>query len=298
MCARVSQNENRVLTVSALLAAGFAGGGLVLGLMVGSMVIIFDGVYSLISLLLTLLSLAVSRYIQTPSKNIFPFGKAVLEPVTIAIKAIVILAVVGYSLYSAVDTLLNGGHAVDASVATLFELTCVIGCGYAWWYIKHKSRHFSSGLIDAEAKQWQMDTLLSAAVTFGFILTWLLSYTPAASYALYADPLMMCLMSVYFIKVPFEMLRDASRELLMMTPDKAICAQVDESVRATVRDSRQNITLAGVTKVGRELRVNINITAESHKLIAVDDIEHTRRSLTRRLSSLPFELQLNLSIAA
>ncbi|MEL7414061.1 MAG: cation transporter, partial [Pseudomonadota bacterium] len=76
MCDRTSKNENSILTFSALLASGFAVGGMVLGLLVGSIVIVFDGVYSLVSLLLTLLSLAASYYISKPSKSIFPFGKA------------------------------------------------------------------------------------------------------------------------------------------------------------------------------------------------------------------------------
>ncbi|MEF1261563.1 cation transporter, partial [Vibrio harveyi] len=46
MCDRTSKNENRILTFSALLASGFAIGGMVLGLLVGSIVIVFDGVYS------------------------------------------------------------------------------------------------------------------------------------------------------------------------------------------------------------------------------------------------------------
>ena len=33
----------------------------------------------------------------------------------------------------------------------------MIGCGYAWWFMAKKSRRFSSGLIEAEKKQWQMD---------------------------------------------------------------------------------------------------------------------------------------------
>ncbi len=61
MCSQSNFNEKRVLTLSALIASGFAGSGLLVGLLVGSMVIVFDGVYSLVSLLLTLLSLAVSR---------------------------------------------------------------------------------------------------------------------------------------------------------------------------------------------------------------------------------------------
>lgn len=297
MCARTNQQENKILTVSALLASGFAVGGLILGLLVGSLVIAFDGVYSLVSLLLTLLSLAVSKFIQTPSAKAFPFGKAVLEPIVIAIKAAVILAVVGYSLHSAVMSLFTGGRDIDISVATLFEAVSVLVCGYAWWFIARHSRTRSSGLIEAEAKQWQMDTLLSAAVMVGFVITWVVTLSPYAEYAAYADPVMMCLMSVYFIKVPFDMLCGALRELMMMSPDEEICSEVDAGVLAVNREALQEIELAGVIKVGRELRVNVDVHTDNNGLIAVDDIERTRRSLARRLSVLPFDLQLNLNIA-
>ncbi|MCW8333417.1 cation diffusion facilitator family transporter [Vibrio paucivorans] len=298
MCDRTSLNEKRILTFSALLASGFAGGGLVLGWLVGSLVIMFDGVYSLVSLLLTLLSLGVSRYIQTPSQSQFPMGKAVLEPVVIAIKGSVILAVVSFSLYSAVVAMFNGGREVDASIATLFGVVNVLGCGYAWWFIARKSKRFSSGLIVAESKQWQMDTLLSVAVTAGFVVAWLITFSPWAAYAVYADPMMMLLMSFYFIKVPFEMLRDAVKELLMMAPSKEICKTVDQGVAAVDKETDLDIDieLAGVTKVGNELRVNIDVYANSSN-VQVAELETTRSALKNKLSKLPLDLQLTMNIA-
>ncbi|MGR5514013.1 cation diffusion facilitator family transporter [Vibrio harveyi] len=296
MCDRTSKNENRILTFSALLASGFAIGGMVLGLLVGSIVIVFDGVYSLVSLLLTLLSLAASYYISKPSKSIFPFGKAVLEPIVIAIKAAVILVVVSFSLFSAVTALMTGGREVDASIATIFGIVNVIGCGYAWWFMAKKSRRFSSGLIEAEKKQWQMDTLLSVAVTVGFIAAWLVSLTPYAHYAVYADPMMMVLMGFYFLKVPFDMLVGALRELLMMTPSKELCQSVGKDVLEIEKVTEHQLKLAGVTKVGQELRVNVDVHVDDDTL-ELDTLEHTRKQLTKRLSKHRFKLQLQLNVA-
>ncbi|MGR5236887.1 cation diffusion facilitator family transporter [Vibrio alfacsensis] len=296
MCDRTSKNENRILTFSALLASGFAIGGMVLGLLVGSIVIVFDGVYSLVSLLLTLLSLAASYYISKPSKSIFPFGKAVLEPIVIAIKAVVILVVVAFSLFSAVTALTSGGREVDASIATIFGVVNVVGCGYAWWFMSKKSRRFSSGLIEAEKKQWQMDTLLSVAVTAGFIAAWLISLTPYAHYAVYADPMMMLLMGFYFLKVPFDMLLGALRELLMMTPSKELCQSVGKDVLAIEKVSEHQLKLAGVTKVGQELRVNVDVHVDDDTL-ELDTLEQTRTQLTKRLSKHRFKLQLHLNVA-
>lgn len=296
MCDRTSKNENRILTFSALLASGFAVGGMVLGLLVGSIVIVFDGVYSLVSLLLTLLSLAASYYINKPSKSIFPFGKAVLEPIVIAIKAAVILVVVAFSLFSAVTALMTGGREVDASIATIFGVVNVVGCGYAWWFMAKKSRRFSSGLIEAEKKQWQMDTLLSVAVTLGFIAAWLVSLTPYAHYAVYADPMMMVLMGFYFLKVPFDMLVGALRELLMMTPSKELCQSVGKDVLEIEKVTEHQLKLAGVTKVGQELRVNVDVHVDDDTL-ELDTLEHTRKQLTKRLSKHRFKLQLQLNVA-
>ncbi|WP_045489816.1 cation diffusion facilitator family transporter [Vibrio harveyi] len=296
MCDRTSKNENRILTFSALLASGFAIGGMVLGLLVGSIVIVFDGVYSLVSLLLTLLSLAASYYISKPSKSIFPFGKAVLEPIVIAIKAAVILVVVSFSLFSAVTALMTGGREVDASIATIFGVVNVIGCGYAWWFMAKKSRRFSSGLIEAEKKQWQMDTLLSVAVTVGFIAAWLVSLTPYAHYAVYADPMMMVLMGFYFLKVPFDMLVGALRELLMMTPSKELCQSVGKDVLEIEKVTEHQLKLAGVTKVGQELRVNVDVHVDDDTL-ELDTLEHTRKQLIKRLSKHRFKLQLQLNVA-
>ncbi|MCF7477312.1 cation diffusion facilitator family transporter [Vibrio sp. J2-4] len=296
MCDRTSKNENRILTISALLASGFAAGGMVLGLLVGSIVIVFDGVYSLVSLLLTLLSLAASYYINKPSKSVFPFGKAVLEPIVIAIKAAVILVVVSFSLYSAISALMSGGREVDASIATLFGIVNVIGCGYAWWFMAKRNRRFSSGLIEAEKKQWQMDTLLSVAVTVGFVAAWVVSLTPFAEYAVYADPMMMVLMGFYFLKVPFDMLVGALRELLMMTPSKELCQVVGNDVLEIEKTSDHQLKLAGITKVGQELRINIDLHVDDDT-IALDKLEQTRTQLTKRLSKHRFKLQLHLNVA-
>ncbi|WP_423840679.1 cation transporter [Vibrio mytili] len=296
MCDRTSKNENHALTTSALLASGFAVMGMVLGLAVGSIVIVFDGVYSLVSLLLTLLSLAASYYINKPSKSVFPFGKAVLEPIVIAIKAIVILIVVLFSLYSALSAIMSGGREVDASAATLFGIVNVLGCGYAWWFMAKRSRHFSSGLIEAEKKQWQMDTLLSVAVTLGFVSAWLVSISPFSEYAVYADPMMMILMGFYFLKVPFDMLCGALRELLMMAPSKELCQVVGHDVLEINKASDHQLKVAGITKVGQELRVNIDLRVDNDTL-ELETLEQTRHQLTKRLSKHKFKLQLQLNVA-
>lgn len=223
--------ETRLLTFSAIVATAFAVGGLVVGLLMGSLVIAFDGVYSLISLLLTLLSLGVAHQLKQSHSKLNQFAKHKVEALVVMIKASVILTLVVTSLYSAIEAMFTGGRPVDTSVATLFGLVNVVGCAYAWWYLAKRTSTMSSVLINAESKQWKMDTLLSVAVTLGFIMTYLVELTPLALYSQYADPMMMILMSVYFIKVPADMLRQATRSLRTQAPNigRAVLLKVEPS---------------------------------------------------------------------
>ncbi|CAM4186756.1 MULTISPECIES: cation diffusion facilitator family transporter [Vibrio] len=298
MSGRETSSERDILIYSALLTLGFAIGGIALGSWVGSMVIIFDGAYSLISLVLTLLSLLAATLIARPSSTRFPHGLAALEPIVIAIKATVILALVCISIYSAIDDLLSGGHEINTFVATLFGLINVIGCAFGWALIARKNERIGSGLIAAEVKQWQMDTLISIAVLVGFISAWLLLKTPFAAYAVYADPAMMLLMAGYFLKVPAMMLKQALSELLNMTADHKLCSQVHQCVTDLPADGDVDLTVAAVTKVGGELRIDIDMHLDQQQSIAPKDIAKTRSALNKKFDHLPYKCQLHLSLIA
>ncbi|WP_264875964.1 cation diffusion facilitator family transporter [Vibrio agarivorans] len=296
MCTQTLQNENKLLKFSAVLSLSFAVMGIVLGWLIGSLVIIFDGTYSLMSLLLTLVSLGASAYIAKPSKKHFPFGKAVLEPIVIAFKAVVILALVSTSLYSAITSLFNGGNDVDTGIAVLFGFINVAGCGFGWWYIGKQSSKFSSGLIEAEATQWKMDTLISVAVALGFIIAIVLTQTPFAHLAGYADPIMMLLMGAYFIKVPGEMLTGAMKELLKMSPTREVTQKVEKEVDALNQALNSDLEVAAVSKVGNELHVQVDIRTDEHQL-DTRELSYTRKQLTNKLSSLSLDVNLTLNVA-
>lgn len=211
----------RVLFVSALMAAGFAFSGLALGLAVDSMAIFFDGVYSAVSLLLTLLSLIIAGYSRKQAGTAASSTAGMLEQLAILGKALMILAVAGYSIYAATLAMLSGGHPVNTAMAVLFEMACACGCAYAWWYMRRHGQRLQSGLINAEMQQWKMDTLLSLVVGGGFMVAWLLERTELAHFASYADPMLMLVMSYYFIKIPAQMIRDAVRSLLDLNATQA-----------------------------------------------------------------------------
>ncbi|PSU46582.1 cation transporter [Photobacterium frigidiphilum] len=208
------QLERNLLHFSTLFALLFAVMGISLGAWIGSLVIVFDGAYSLVSLFLTLVSVAAASYIHKPRKHPSAINITKVEPMVIAFKGLVITLMCCISFASAIEAILNGGRDVNTGVALIFGVINVLGCIGAYWLMVKKGKRANSGLVDAEAKQWLMDTVISIAVMIGFVLAKILSLTEYQSYAVYADPVMVIIVSIYFIIVPLKMTYEAIQQLV------------------------------------------------------------------------------------
>ncbi|HIF9234780.1 TPA: cation transporter [Photobacterium damselae] len=198
-------HERRLLQISTVSSLIFALMGIGLGLWMGSLVIVFDGAYSLVSLTLTLISLAASMYIRSPKVSGNSLKVAMLEPAVIALKGSVIMVMCLLSFVSAIDAILAGGRHVNEGIAVVFGVVNVIGCYLTYWHLAKAHKKTKSALVEAESKQWVMDTVISAAVLMGFVVAQILSMTQYGDYAVYADPAMVIIASLYFALVPVKM---------------------------------------------------------------------------------------------
>lgn len=213
--------ERKLLQFSTFSALLFALLGIGFGLWMGSLVIIFDGAYSLVSLALTILSLVAAAYIRSPSrKNGARTQK--IEPMVIAFKGLVITFMCCISFSSAILAIIDGGRDINAGLALLFGVINVVGCLATFLVMKKYGQQSGSNLVVAESKQWMMDTVISGAVMVGFILAILMNHVGLAAYSAYADPVMVVIASVYFVIVPLKMMIGALKELRGMDDYKAL----------------------------------------------------------------------------
>ncbi|PCM44339.1 cation diffusion facilitator family transporter [Marinobacter sp. ANT_B65] len=270
--------ENMALSLSAVAAGLFALAGITWGLWIDSLVILFDGAYSLVSLMLSLLSLYAARVVRRPASKEYPFGHGAVEPLVIAIKGLVITLVCLLSLASAIAAMLEGGRAVSADRALVFASVSVLGCAAVWVYLNWAECRESSGLLVAEKRQWFMDSVLSAAVLLGFGIAWWLEQSAWSAWAVYADPVMMIVISAYFILVPIKMTAGAVRELMLAAPSAEFAEEVHEALHS-VGLAPEQVKMA---KVGPSLMMEISLPANwpGHS-------ERLKGNILRHLEDLP-----------
>jgi len=281
--------ERRALRFSAISASLFAFTGLTLGLTSSSITILFDSGYSLLSLVLASLSLFALQQARKPADEHYPFGRLTVEPLAVLLKGVVIAMVCIVSLVSALWSLLDGGRLVTLDLALMFGVVNVTGCLLTWWWLARYAGVARSSLLTAELRQWQMDTWLSAAVMLGFGLTWLLTQSPWASYARFADPVMVLIIAGYFLPMPVRMVKGALRELMF----GGSCSSVRRDVVEDIADFDVTADDVRLAQVGSFLMVDIQLDKQQF-----DDAQEIVESVEKRCKRLNLRPITSLTLVA
>lgn len=288
--------ENKILKLSAIGALFFALFGIAWGWAIQSDMIIFDGLYSFISVILSMLSLYINKYMAKRDFEKFPFGKHILEPLVISIKSLIIGIMCLYSLIGAVKTILNGGNNLEISWAIIYSIVSVIGCGIISFYMKSKEKKLSSELIKAECNQWFMDTALSTAVLIGFIIAIVLSKTKLSFLNPYIDPFMTLIVSLLCIGVPIKSFIDSFKEVICVKANDEINDDIYVLVKEIEEEYNFEESITRVSKVGRQLRIEIDfVYNKDSKLKTLDQMDNVREEINNAIKHINYNKWLNVS---
>lgn len=290
------ETESYLLKISTLGTLFFAVLGIAWGWTVKSEMILFDGMYSLGGVILSLLALMGSIYINKKDYEKYPFGKKMIEPLIVIIKSLAIFIMCIYSLTGSIKDLINGGNEVQYGYALIYALISTLGCGIAYFFLKKKGKAINSSLVNIESSQWLMDTLLSLGVLVGFLIANIIKPTEFIWFNKYLDPLMVIICSSVFIKMPIKSLGDGLKELLEFKADDSITLEIDKLVEGIEREYNFEDTITRVSKTGNDLRIEIDfIYNEESNIKALDEMDGVREKIFNSLSHINYEKWLNVS---
>ena len=290
------KSEKNTLMLSASGALFFAVLGVVWGIVIDSSMIVFDGLYSLISLFLSILAIFITGYISKNDFEKFPFGKRVLEPITVAFNSIVLTVMCSITFINSAKEILTGGKAVDAELALGYSIISILGCLIVYRVLARNNKKICSDIIKAESNQWLMDTLVSVAVLVGFLICTILNKTSLAYLSKYIDPLMVVITSAIFIRVPITTLIKSFKEILNRNADKDINDEIYTIVKDVEKEYNFEDSITRVSKIGKELRIEIDfVFNEQSKLNKLEEMDKVREYVYRSMSNIQLDKWLNVN---
>lgn len=288
--------EKNMLKFSAYGGLFFAVLGLAWGIMIKSDMIMFDGLYGLVSLFLTVFAIWITNYIEKKDFENFPFGKVMLEPMAVALKSLVLIFMCSISFKDAIKEILAGGNVVNTHLALGYSIISTIACTFIYMLISKKSAKLSSEILKAESAQWFMDSILSIAVLVGFVITMILAATRFSYYTRFVDPLMVTFISVFFIRVPLISLVKSFNEITNGKADDKISDEINIIVADIKEEYNFQDSVTRVSKIGRELRIEIDfVFNEKSTLTELEEMDKVREQVYANMTNINLKKWLNVN---
>jgi len=287
--------ERSLLLFSVWMGVLFAVLGISWGLAIQSGVILFDGIYSGFSIILSMLSILALRLINQPDDDTFQFGRMAFEPLVVALKSIMMVGVCVYGIVTSIIQIIHGGSvSTNSLLGMMYAVISIAACLFSWLYLKLRGKDMPD-LVQAESEQWLIDTVISSIVLLSFVASYFLSRTQLHQVVPYIDPGIVVLACVYFIRVPLSRFISSMRELLLMAPSSDVQEQLHTRIDAIAKAHRFVEVKVRSSKVGRELAVDVSfLVAADSGNVDIGELDRIREEVKQSLSELGYRLWMNI----
>ena len=194
--------------------------GLVFSELTTSNIIEVDAAAYIISGIIGLVSIFVSRLQEKPNSNEHPLGYSGFIPILNMIRNLMIIEICIDAIGSSIGTLAKGPpppeHAtlfLYASVTLLFNLSCAI-------YTHKAAKRLNSPLLKTDAIEWRLDTVSNISILGAFSLAFILDHIGYAAHAAYVDPIVCIFFSIYMCISPSKLFFENMQILSVGSVDK------------------------------------------------------------------------------
>lgn len=287
--------ERNALWISVWATVVIAIGALVLGVATGTRIIVFDGAYMTIGLVLSVASLRAAAMVGAGPDRRYPFGRDALTPLVVTIQGLAIAGTLIYAIGDAIVIIRAGGSPVDPVVIAVYgAATALAGFAVA---IVLKRRAPASDLVAAECAQWRAGAVLSAVMLAGAVIAAALVAAGLQSVADYVDPVLVLVACAVLAYIPVQLIATGLNELLEGAPSRDLTARIHDAVGSVRADFGLGEPLIRAGKVGRKLYVEVDFTVDGAAWdVAAED--EVRRAIESALGGLGMDVWAYVSLTA
>jgi len=273
--------------------------GFVFALLAHSQAIMLDGVYALVSVIMTVLAARVARLVDRPPSPRFHFGYAHFEPLLNLVRGLLIFAVCTYALIATVEVLLHGGREIHAEVGLTYTALSAVWSVGVFLYQRRLARQLGSPALAVDARAWLVDGVMYVGETGAFVAYLLLLPTALAPWLRYADPIFVMLTVAFLMKVPVMTIREAAREVLHRAPPPEMQREVHHRVALALAGLPVQKTHTRMVEVGRFFFLLVHVVVDpGFGARPVSDLDQIRRKVEQSLRQVHGNVVLDVIFTA
>jgi len=292
-----TSSEQRTLKVSIALTVFLGVLGVASGLITNSQAIIFDGMYSFVDVVPTVMSLLVVKLIARGNSHRFQYGYWHLEPLVAVLRDSILVVACIYAGIDAVGALVSGGHEVEyGRAATWAAILCVIGFGMTL-LLSRRAKLLQSPMLEVDARSWLVSAFLSLGLLVGFVFATALAGTRFQHWVPYLDAIALLSMALIMFPMPLLGLWRSMGDVLQVAPDE-LDARVHSVMDSLVKERQFLEYSSYIAKAGRGRFVEIHVLVPPEFRIDIATADAIRSEVSERLNAATPTFWLTIDFTA
>ncbi len=276
--------EQRTLKFSIALTVFLGVLGVASGLVTNSQAIIFDGMYSFVDVVPTVVSLLVVKLIARGTSHRFQYGFWHLEPLVAVLRDAILAVACIYAAIDAIKALTSGGHEVEYGRAALWAgILCVIGFAMTL-FLRRRAKTLQSPMLEVDARSWVVSTFLSLGLLIGFAIAAALAGTRLQGWIPYLDAIALLSMALIMLPMPLIGLWRSMSDVLQVAPNE-LDARVHTVMDSVVKEHQFLEYSSYIAKAGRGRFVEIHVLVTPETRIDIATADAIRSDVSDRLNA-------------
>jgi cation diffusion facilitator family transporter len=289
--------EQSTLKWSIVLTVVLGVVGVASGLATGSQAIIFDGMYSFVDVVPSIVSLVVVKLMARGSSHRFQYGYWHLEPLVAVFRDSILAVACIYAAIDAVKTLMSGGHDVEYGLGAFWAgLFCVIGLAMTV-YLFRRAAVLQSPMLKLDARSWMVSAFLSLGLLVGFAIATVLERTALRSWIPYLDAIALLTMALLMLPLPLLGLWRSVRDVLQVAPGE-LNQEVHSIMSRLVKEGGYLDYSSYIAQVGRARFVEIHVLVSPDSRIDTATVDAIRRDIAAGLNAASPNFWLTVDFTA
>jgi cation diffusion facilitator family transporter len=254
----VSAADKHAVAVSSVVAALFLTLlKTVVGFSTGSLGILAEAAHSALDTVAALLTLLAIRVADREADESHPYGHGRFENLSALFETGLLLATCAWVAWEAFQSLLGGGHHVEASVWAFAVMAVSIAVDWSRSRaLSRAAREHGSQALEADALHFSSDIWSSAVVMLGLALVWLADRLPDAEWLKRADAVAALIVSAIVVWISLRLGR-ATVDALVDRAPPGMAERVHAAARGV--DGVLRAERVRLRRVGNKLFVDLTV---------------------------------------
>ncbi|MBI3520851.1 MAG: cation transporter [Bacteroidetes bacterium] len=234
--------------------------GLVFNEITESNIIELDAGSYIISGLISLITIYVSRLQNKPSSKSYPLGYTGFVPILNLIRSFMIILICLKSIAESIGDIISGPKQTEHAIVFLYAgVTLVINC-FSFFIINQSAKKTKSEILKMDAVEWRIDIFSNLAIIISFLISYVLLKHHYSTLSNHIDPVFCILLSVIMCISPIKLFTKNMKKLAVSSVDEKTQKEIISGFNAQLPNVTEFspyftiIDMAGILWV--EIRIN------------------------------------------